>query len=112
MREFEPKEIIVVSIIATPIALLLALFTTGAGHGIYAVVKILFPYTMISTATNEIITGPYVVLAILQFPIYGLLLALGSKSKGGFGVTAKLLGAIHICAAVLAFMTSGSSFTP
>lgn len=69
---------ITASILVTPVALLMALFSAGAGHGSYSIAKILFPYTMLSAFP---ITEPFMVLAVIQFPIYGLILAFSVKSE-------------------------------
>jgi hypothetical protein len=64
--------------ILTPFAVISALVEAGAGHGSYFVAKLFFPYTMLSTHLFEIITTPFILLALVQFPFYGLLLAYGA----------------------------------
>ena len=63
---------IIVSIIVTPIFLLLAIGSAGAGHGDYFLAKILFPFTMLSTIFINSIILPFIILAIIQFPFYSL----------------------------------------
>jgi hypothetical protein len=70
---------IVASLVATPICLFLAAVSTGAGHGTYLWAKILFPYTMLSTLILESITTPFILLAIIQFPLYGIALGIAGK---------------------------------
>jgi hypothetical protein len=57
----------------TPFMLFLGLFSSGSGHGDYFLAKILFPYTLLSTAAFHSITQSFLLLAIVQYPVYGLL---------------------------------------
>jgi ABC-type sulfate transport system permease subunit len=54
----------------------------------------LFPYTMLSTAIFDSITVPFIALAIIQFPLYGVALGYANQ-KGRFGWVAILLGVVH-----------------
>jgi hypothetical protein len=98
---------IFLGLIATPFALLLALWSSGAGHGDYVLAAILFPYTLWSTAAFESITSVFVVAAIVQFPLYGSILAFA----GGHRKTvAMALALTHIAAVVLCFIFASDSF--
>ena len=61
--------------------LLLAVFAAGGGHGTYLPAKILFPFAMLATVFGRSVTLFYAVLALLQFPIYGLLLGAAFRSR-------------------------------
>ena len=63
----------VVSLVATPLFVFLALVSTGAGRGDYVWARILFPFTMLSALVFDAITAPFIVLGIIQFPLYGFL---------------------------------------
>lgn len=52
-------------------ALFFVVTAAGAGHGTYLPAKILFPYTMLSTALFDEVTVPFSLLALVQFPLYG-----------------------------------------
>jgi hypothetical protein len=65
---------VLVSLAATPALLCLGVAPTGAGHGSYFPATILFPYTMLSTSLFHSITIPFMLLAIVQFPAYGIIL--------------------------------------
>jgi hypothetical protein len=69
------------SLIAEAIGILIATFAAGAGHGSYAPARIIFPYTMISTVFHENIRGIYLIFGLIQFPIYGLVIASASNTK-------------------------------
>ena len=56
----------------------MALSSAGEGHGSWA--KVLFPYTMLAAKAVNSITPALEGLAIVQVPIYGLLLGLGAKA--------------------------------
>ena len=94
-------------LVATPIALLTGLMSAGAGHGDYLLVKILFPYTMLSTVFLNAITIPALFLAIVQFPIYGLILSIVTQKK----FAALILTAIHVSLAILSLVLIGENFS-
>src|SRR5215213_1263764 len=85
----------IISLIMTPIALLLGIYSGGAGHGNYFLAKILFPYTMLSTFLFNSIIVPFILLAIVQFPLYGLVLAFGNERGKLFNLVV-LLSILHI----------------
>jgi hypothetical protein len=63
-------------IVVAPVAMFLAVASSGAGHGGYEFAKLLFPYSMLLTlTTGNTITDPLIAMAWTQFPVYGLLLA-------------------------------------
>ena len=103
--------IIASSLFAELAALLVAVTLAGAGHGTYHAAKCLFPYTMISTCFLDYITLPFIVLACVQFPIYGVVLSV-ANTRGKFGPVARGVAIVHIAATALAFAFSGSAFHP
>lgn len=84
----------IVSLVLTPFLLLLGVGSGGAGHGDYRLAMMLFPYTMLSTAIFDSITVPFIALAIIQFPLYGVALGYANQ-RGRFGWVAILLGVVH-----------------
>lgn len=112
METFEFPKPIILSLIITPLALISAILSAGAGHGSYFLAKILFPYTMLSTSLFESITTPFILLAIVQFPLYGLILAFVSVGKGiKIGLSIILLAILHILAVGLCFIFVSSNFS-
>jgi hypothetical protein len=109
-RKFGFWESIVISIILTPVALFLALVSAGSGHGNYLVAKLLFPYTMLSTVVAGEISLIFLVLAFLQFPIYGFILALGAQAEKMKSV-AYTIAAIHVFGVLLCFLLVSENFS-
>jgi len=72
--------------------------------------KIFFPYTMLSTAFFHSITTPFILLAVLQVPIYGLIVAFASKGKR-LSCLATALAVMHILAAGLCFILMSDNFS-
>jgi len=70
---------VVVSIALAPPLLYAAAASAGAGHGTYFWAKVLFPYTMLAAKAVNSITPALEGIAVVQVPIYGLLLGLGAK---------------------------------
>jgi hypothetical protein len=94
---------LLVGLAVTPPALLLAIMATGGGHGDYVLTRLLFPYSMLLTlASSDTIALPSMVLAFLQFPIYGWLLDEGRRRERLF-TTAIILFVVHGIAANLCF---------
>ncbi len=110
MKPFEFWKPIILSLVVTPLALLLGIASAGAGHGDYFWAKILFPYTMLSTFLFQSITVPFILLAILQFPFYGLILAFASERKR-LGSLAIVLVVAHILAAGLCLILASENFS-
>jgi hypothetical protein len=108
MKNFGFWKWIIISLIATPIALVLALFSAGAGHGDYILAKILFPYTMWSTVLSGTITPVFLIIAVAQFPIYGMILAYSDKRRT---LVAGVLASVHLFAVVLCFFLVSESFS-
>jgi hypothetical protein len=92
-------------LIVTPVSLVMAIASAGAGHGDYFLAKILFPFTMLSTRWNGVISPLYIFLAVVQMPLYGLYLVLGLWQFGARGacITGLFLAAAHAIAVYLCF---------
>ena len=77
------------------LALAFCVFAAGAGHGSYLPAKILFPLTMLSTLVFNRITAVFAIVAVVQFPLYGVVLATG-RSRGRGVRTLVVLTALHL----------------
>lgn len=101
---------LIASLIVTPVTLLLGVGSGGVGHGDYRLAMILFPYTLLSTALFDSITPPFILLAIIQFPLYGV--ALGYANERGRLIPAAILLCVAHGAAVAAmFLVAGGNFS-
>ena len=85
----------------TVLLLFLTIFFAGGGHGTYLPAKLIYPFTMLS-AKSEIGTVG-LILAILQIPIYALILEKKPKWKY------YLIG-VHLLAIIFCFSIKNSSF--
>ena len=81
-------------------ALILAIGSAGVGHGDYFWAMILFPYTMLSALVFDEITPPFILLAIIQFPLYGIMLAFAAE-RNRFLLSAIGLAVVHTLAVAL-----------
>jgi hypothetical protein len=98
-------------LLLSPILLFVTVVAAGGGHGVYSPAKILFPYTMAATAFTGGIVQPFIAAAIVQFPLYGVILD-WTRSVGRFKPALLALAATHLSAVSLAFAVSNPSFTP
>ncbi len=103
--------IIAISLFAEFAACLVAVGLAGGGHGTYYAAKCLFPYTMIATGFLNVITPPLLILACVQFPVYGVVLSVGN-TRGKVGSVTIGVVTVHLAATALAFTFSGVAFYP
>ena len=110
MKRPESWAPIIASLILTPITLLLGIGSGGVGHGDYFWAKLLFPYTMLSAFLFGSITAPFVLLAVTQFPLYGV--GLG-YARGGRRLMclALILLLVHAVAAAVVFLLADENFS-
>ena len=96
-------------LILTPIFLLLAFLSAGAGHGSYFQAKILFSFTMLSTELTETITAPFLLFSLFQFPFYGLVFGMANlKLRLRKAIVA--VSVLHVLAVIGCFVFIGSNF--
>ena len=90
---------VLVGVAVTPLAIAASIASAGAGHGTYLAAKLLFPYTMLLSRLNgDTITHPFLGIAFVQFPVYGLVAAsFGAKRTLG------ILFLLHVTCAGLCF---------
>jgi hypothetical protein len=100
---------IAVSLASTPACLLLALASGGAGHGDYLWAKLLFPLTMLSTSVFGSITVPFIVLAVAQYPAYGVVLGL-ANAKSRLATTLRTVILAHTLLAGLCLVALDANF--
>jgi hypothetical protein len=108
LRRFYPWIAFIGGITITPIATIMAAACGGAGHGTYLPAKVLFPYTMLFAYPSEMITGPLMALGLLQFPLYGVVVA-AAACKNRYVLPAVALALLHGLAAALCLAICGFS---
>jgi len=91
-----------VGVLLTLPALGLAFLSAGGGHGDYLWAKVLFPYAMIVPVfCGTPISLPLILVACLQFPIYGGLIGTwASGRKSALIVVGSIVG-VHVVASVV-----------
>ena len=92
------------AVVTVPLAFV-ALAQGGVGHGSYTIAIVAFPYAMVLAALFDKITWPLMVLALAQFPAYGVALGLKTDRPRARARTALVLAVAHVVAigAVFAF---------
>jgi len=90
-------------LIITVLCLLVTIIFAGGGHGTYIPAKIIFPFTMILVNLNNEISVVGFIIAIIQIPFYGAILA--NKPKWKY-----FLFGIHFLAISLCFYFNNNSF--
>jgi hypothetical protein len=101
---------VICSLIVTPIALLFGVASGGAGHGNYFAAIILFPYTMLSAVAFDYIHVPFILLAIVQFPAYGIVLGYANE-KGRFALLVAILLIVHFVVVITVLLLANRSFS-
>jgi hypothetical protein len=97
---------IITSLLLTPILLAVAAICGGVGHGNYTVAIILFPYAALAVVALDHFfnsTIPMILVATLQFPLYGTLLSI-SRGRVNERIVVMSLLAAHAGATLLAVL--------
>jgi hypothetical protein len=58
----------------TPLLIIVAVFAMGAGHGTHIPAIVLFPYGLMGVLFQDRISLAFMVIAILQYPLYGFII--------------------------------------
>ncbi|HBV15162.1 MAG TPA: hypothetical protein DEB71_07460 [Chryseobacterium carnipullorum] len=99
------KYTILFSLLTLPLAALSVLFG-GGGHGSYFPLLLFFPFGLIGTLFNEEIFFLFVILGLVQLPIYGLLLDRCPVRKG----VPVILGLHIICMFIIFILKRNTYF--
>jgi hypothetical protein len=102
MKTLEFWKPIIVSLIVTPLALFAGGVSAGGGHGDFVWLKVLFPYSLLQAFIFQS-AALGILLAVVQFPVYGIIMAFAGKGRS-FGLTGLILTLVHISATVLCFV--------
>jgi hypothetical protein len=93
----------------TPVCLLLAIGSGGAGHGDYFHAKLLYPYMMLASLVFDSLAIPFILLAVPQFPLYGALCGLAA-AKGRTWTVGLAIIIMHALAVALCFLLLSAIF--
>ena len=75
----------------------------AAGHGTYVLAKVFFPFAMISTLLSGRLTWFGITLALLQFPLYSVMVA-GAILRGAVRRTAMMVLLLLVLVSVVCLM--------
>lgn len=76
----------------------------GGGHGFFWPAKIVYPYSMIISVLNNQIGILAIIIAVIQIPIYGILIT--KKPKWTI-----IIGGIHIVSAIICLNLPTETFS-
>ena len=99
------------SIPVTALFLAAAVTMAAGGEGQYVAAKILFPHTMFLTGVFGYIDTMLIVIAFVQYPLYGIFLDVGRSRKALIKYLFILSGA-HALGVIGAFLFAAGTFTP
>jgi len=105
----DKSTLILAGVLIEVILLIVCVFLAGGGHGTYIPMKIFFPYTMLSTINNTSISGAFIIIAIIQYPIYGIIVQY-AKSEKLKRTRFAIISVIHIIAMILALILGNENF--
>ena len=83
------------------LAIIIALASTGAGHGDYIGARLLFPFSMLLMLLEDAIGPIAIMVGLLQFPLYGAVIGRALFSNAGKPI--HLLASIHFVAVMACF---------
>jgi hypothetical protein len=89
------------------VASVVAVSAAGGGHGTYLPAAILFPFTMAASAVIGRVPAALVAVALLQFPVYGSLVAISARTNRACVGLAGVHTAVAV-AALFLVMRSGN----
>ena len=93
----------------TPLLLFVAVYTMGAGHGSYIPAMGLFPFGLLGLLLQDRISWPFIVIAIIQYPLYGLIID-KANSPRQLWLLILALFVTHIGLAILLIKITGESW--
>jgi hypothetical protein len=94
-------------LLTIPLLLLVTIFI-GGGHGTIKPAICLFPFALVSLPFSDQLSWPVLIVAVLQLPVYGLLIDFAAKYKRTLATVASIL-TIHIALAIVILTTIGNN---
>jgi hypothetical protein len=111
IREIIKSKYFIISILITPVLFYIAVFATAGGDGTYIPAALFFPYAMLLARFSENILTPSIVIAWLQIPFYGILIAIADRKDERTLLFVKAgIAIVHVIAVALWFVVRSPSF--
>ena len=88
------------ALVWTPISMIIAGIAIGGGHGTYFLMKLLYPYMMLSTfALDEILPSAFFI-SLMQYILYAVIFTFADK-KSKLKLAIYIIAIIHVIAFLL-----------
>jgi hypothetical protein len=108
-----------IGVLVTPVAAFLAIASAGAGHGQYVWAKVFFPFTLLmphffpdrTAQYPESITTPWIIFALVQFPLYGAAIGLATQNRKAAYPVCSLIFLLHAIGIAICFSGVIPSFS-
>ena len=85
------------AVLLTPVLLVLAIYLMGGGHGFIEPAIFLFPTGLVSILIFDSIELPFIILAVLQYPVYGWMIDSSRNNR----MSCYLIVAFHISLVIM-----------
>lgn len=92
---------LVLGLLVELVAIVAAVVSAGAGHGDYVFARILFPVPFLLVPIRRTFGLPSICLALVQFPLYGVVVARGRAIRS-YRLALAVIG-LHVVAALACF---------
>jgi hypothetical protein len=93
--------------VLTPILLMFSVFIMGGGHGYFEPTICLFPWATVSIIWLSTLTLPYIIVGLIQYPMYGFLIDKTDKKGRAF----LLILLIHMILAIIILKYRNENWT-
>jgi hypothetical protein len=109
MKKIETSKVFIWTIGLTFLCLFLVIWFAGGGHGTYLPANLIFPYSMIIGYNNDRITDLAMILALVQIPVYGIVLGIANRFAC-FNIFSLIILSIHFLAVVVVMGMDSKNF--
>ena len=96
------------AVILTPIPMIIAGLAAGGGHGTYLLMKLFYPYMMLSTFIFDEIVPSIFLASLAQYILYAVFITFADRRKMAMYV----VGVIHVISFLLCLLVPSFSSKP
>jgi len=89
--------------------LVISVLCMGGGHGSYIPAMVLFPFGMLGTVWFDTITLPFIIMGLLQFPVYGYVIDKTQKT-GKWKMAVSIIFIFHFLLAAIIIIQAGENW--